>query len=77
MAHQYTDAVASHYAAYRPPLHELILMRVISNQTRFCDGLDVGCGTGRSSGALAKGLDAGKQKTIEADLFYSLYRFDR
>ncbi|MCD0460391.1 class I SAM-dependent methyltransferase [Roseiconus lacunae] len=54
MAHQYTDAVASHYAAYRPPLHELILMRVIGNQTRFCDGLDVGCGTGRSSVALAK-----------------------
>jgi SAM-dependent methyltransferase len=48
----YGDRVAQHYQAYRPPLHELILQRVLGSETRFEVGLDIGCGTGRSTLAL-------------------------
>lgn len=54
MPHQYSEHIAAHYAAYRPPLHELILQRVFAEEAGFSDGLDVGCGTGRSSVALAE-----------------------
>ena len=54
MTEPYNQAVARHYAAYRPPLHKLILKRVFSTEQRFSDGLDVGCGTGRSTVALAE-----------------------
>lgn len=50
--HVYDDQVASHYAAFRPPLHEMILKRALG-AGRFNVALDVGCGTGRSSVALA------------------------
>lgn len=49
----YDGTAARHYAAYRPPLHELILSRVLSDDDAFFTGLDVGCGTGYSSIALA------------------------
>ncbi len=54
MTEQYNQTVAGHYAAYRPPLHQLILHRALSGMERFSDGLDVGCGTGHSSVALAE-----------------------
>ncbi len=54
MTEQYNQTVAGHYAAYRPPLHQLILNRALSGMERFSDGLDIGCGTGRSSVALAE-----------------------
>ncbi len=54
MTAHYDDTVAAHYAAYRPPLHLPILKRAIIGSKRFSDGLDVGCGTGRSSVALAE-----------------------
>jgi ubiquinone/menaquinone biosynthesis C-methylase UbiE len=50
----YSLAIANHYRAYRPPLHETILALVISKKEIFESGLDVGCGTGYSSIALAK-----------------------
>lgn len=53
MAEQYNQAIATHYAAYRPPLHQMILGRVISEKETFHQGLDVGCGTGYSAVALA------------------------
>lgn len=53
MTASYHQAVAAHYAAYRPPLHQLILERVLSGEKTFSSGLDVGCGTGRSAVALA------------------------
>lgn len=53
MTDQYNETVAEHYAAYRPPLHQLILKRVLADAGSFSDGLDVGCGTGRSSVALS------------------------
>ena len=52
MSDKYTETVAAHYAAYRPPLHPHILKRVLSNAGTFAVGLDIGCGTGRSSVAL-------------------------
>lgn len=54
MAHRYNSAVAQHYAAFRPPLHELILERLVPPSRRYQNGLDVGCGTGRSAVALAQ-----------------------
>lgn len=53
MTEQYDATAALHYAAYRPPLHSLILQRLIQPGERFRHGLDVGCGTGYSSIALA------------------------
>lgn len=53
MTERYDDAVAGHYAAFRPPLHRLILERLIPPGERFRAGLDVGCGTGYSAIALA------------------------
>lgn len=49
----YTPLLAYHYSAYRPPLHELILQRLLPNQPTFTTGLDIGCGTGYSTRALA------------------------
>ena len=54
--HRYDAAVARHYATYRPPLHAPILARVLDGQ-RFENGLDIGCGTGWSSLALADYCD--------------------
>ncbi len=54
IAEQYNSLVAKHYAAYRPPFHQLILTRVISEDESFRTGLDIGCGTGYSSIALSK-----------------------
>ena len=51
---EYDAITAAHYAAYRPPLHGPILERLLGNDRSDVLGLDVGCGTGRSSVALAK-----------------------
>src|ERR1044071_950921 len=53
MAERYDEVAAAHYAAYRPPLHRIILDRVLSGGEWFSLGLDVGCGTGYSAVALA------------------------
>lgn len=50
--HVYDGQIARHYAAYRPPLHKLILDEALYGRT-FEVGLDVGCGTGYSAVALA------------------------
>lgn len=50
----YDESIATHYAAYRPPLHEIILKRAIASSDNQRLGLDIGCGTGRSSRALKK-----------------------
>lgn len=52
-AEQYGPIVAAHYSAYRPPLHQIILERVLDDDEPFAVGLDVGCGTGCSTVALA------------------------
>lgn len=57
MNEPYSEAVATHYAAYRPPLHRTILTRVLAGTGGFSDALDVGCGTGWSSLALAEFCD--------------------
>ena len=53
MSNEYKQNIAHHYAAYRPPLHSLILNKMLATQT-FELGLDVGSGTGQSSLALAQ-----------------------
>jgi len=57
MSERYDPSAAWHYAAYRPPLHEIILDRALSTGQRFRVGLDVGCGTGYSAIALARYCD--------------------
>lgn len=54
MKHEYDVIIARHYAAYRPPLHQVILKRCFKERvdSKFKFGLDVGCGTGQSSVAL-------------------------
>jgi SAM-dependent methyltransferase len=54
MTERYDTAAAAHYAAYRPPLHRLILRRALGDDARFGEGLDIGCGTGYSALALAE-----------------------
>ena len=49
----YTEKIASHYATYRPPLHSIILKKVLAGSSGFQNGLDIGCGTGYSTIALA------------------------
>jgi SAM-dependent methyltransferase len=54
MTDRYDSAVARHYAAYRPPLHRVILERVLRPGEFFQAGLDIGCGTGYSAVALTR-----------------------
>ncbi|MGR5092633.1 class I SAM-dependent methyltransferase [Vibrio maritimus] len=55
MSDEYNDQVSKHYAAYRPPIHGLILKQAIESiKASFVKGLDIGCGTGLSSNALAE-----------------------
>ena len=57
MNERYDSTAARHYAAYRPPLHRLILERAIRPNESYQVGLDVGCGTGYSAVALTKYCD--------------------
>ena len=48
---EYDKITAYHYKAYRPPLHALILKKCLHDAT-FKKGLDIGCGTGKSTTVL-------------------------
>lgn len=50
---EYDAITAAHYAAWRPPLHHLILAKALATGKHFEHGLDIGCGTGQSTHALA------------------------
>ncbi len=52
MDKEYDHTTAFHYAAYRPPLHSLILKKCMGAKRQFKSGLDIGCGTGLSAEAL-------------------------
>ncbi|PKF50476.1 class I SAM-dependent methyltransferase [Enterovibrio nigricans] len=52
MSDNYDSRTASHYAAFRPPLHQLILSDAVADLPKFTLGLDIGCGIGHSSIAL-------------------------
>lgn len=54
MTEEYDKITAFHYAAYRPPLHSMILREHLPASAKYKMGLDVGCGAGHSSIALAK-----------------------
>jgi SAM-dependent methyltransferase len=55
---RYDLVAAEHYAAYRPPLHAMLLERGLGEKTQFRSGIDIGCGTGYSAIALAEYCDA-------------------
>lgn len=67
----YDQATATHYAAFRPPLHRYIVHDALGGQ-RFETGLDIGCGTGWSTVALASvcqraiGVDSSPAMLAEA-----------
>ena len=53
MLNEYDHITANHYSAYRPSLHSKILNEYFEENGTHNFGLDVGCGTGHSSIALA------------------------
>lgn len=53
MVEKYTREVSKHYAAYRPPIHKMILECVLPAESRYQCGVDIGCGTGVSTIALS------------------------
>ena len=57
MSHEYDKTIAHHYKVYRPPLHKIILEKAINIDAKYKNGLDIGCGTGYSSVALADYCD--------------------
>jgi SAM-dependent methyltransferase len=74
----YESTTATHYAAYRPPLHKTILESVFSASRKRHIGLDIGCGTGRSTYALSKycshvvGIDPSMEMLKEAQVQHSI-----
>ncbi|WWE59969.1 class I SAM-dependent methyltransferase [Parasalinivibrio latis] len=54
MSEQYNTEISKHYAAYRPPIHQMILNANLSSLPSFHVGVDVGCGTGVSTVALSE-----------------------
>lgn len=57
MLKEYDQITAIHYSAYRPSLHSKILKEYFKEKVTYRLGLDVGCGTGQSSIALAHFCD--------------------
>jgi ubiquinone/menaquinone biosynthesis C-methylase UbiE len=57
MTSEYDHITAFHYASYRPSLHARILTKCFGNKF-YVSGLDIGCGTGQSSIALAGFCDS-------------------
>lgn len=47
----YDTTTATHYQAYRPPIHSLMLVEILEDSF-FESAIDIGCGTGTSSRAL-------------------------
>jgi SAM-dependent methyltransferase len=74
----YNAQVATHYSRYRPPLHEMILLKTIGKDKRFEIGLDIGCGTGKSSKPLSKfcnkvfGIDPSQSMIDNAETYPSI-----
>ena len=78
----YSNDIASHYAAYRPPIHQLILNENFEG-SNFDRGLDIGCGTGISTVALSRfctevqGIDPSRDMLERAEetesIHYSLF----
>lgn len=69
----YDAITASHYSAYRPPLHSIILGRALRQNRERQMGLDIGCGTGRSTQVLANfcnhviGLEPSKSMLLKTE----------
>lgn len=57
MSERYDEATAQHYVAYRPPLHQIALAKLLDKSERFLSGFDFGCGTGYSAIALTDYCD--------------------
>lgn len=69
----YDAITALHYAAYRPPLHSIILGRALRENKKRQIGLDIGCGTGRSAQELTTfcnyvvGLEPSKSMLLKSE----------
>ncbi|MDA0149865.1 class I SAM-dependent methyltransferase [Vibrio sp. LaRot3] len=53
MSDVYDREISLHYAAYRPPIHDMIIEQYLAQLPQFSFGLDIGCGAGASSHAIA------------------------
>lgn len=75
----YDQHTARHYAAYRPPLHEVILQKCLGDR-RFGYSLDIGCGTGSSTLPLVQfcdqviGIDPSREMLSKA-VFHSQVKY--
>ncbi|MCX9564034.1 class I SAM-dependent methyltransferase, partial [Vibrio cholerae] len=78
MSDEYNIEVSKHYAAYRPPIHSMILEEVLPLNKCFSKGLDVGCGTGVSTKALSRfcksiiGIDPSEAMLAQAKSFETM-----
>jgi len=69
----YDEITASHYSAYRPPFHSIILGRALRQNKNRQTGLDIGCETGRSAQELARfcnhvvGLEPSRAMLLKAE----------
>lgn len=78
MSKDYNTQVAFHYSKYRPPLHDTILSKALNQKNQFNCGLDIGCGTGKSTKSLSKfcsnvvGLDPSKSMIDNAEIHSSI-----
>lgn len=72
MSKEYDQITAFHYTAFRPALHAQILNETFGEHGKHYLGLDVGCGTGHSSIALANscekviGIDPSKEMLMKS-----------
>lgn len=69
-----SERIAESYARFRPPLHPLICARFmehISSSSRLRSALDVGCGAGASTAALAAHADT----VVGLDPYSAMLRF--
>ncbi|WP_260262059.1 class I SAM-dependent methyltransferase [Vibrio intestinalis] len=53
MSDVYDREISLHYAAYRPPIHNMIIAQYLAQLEPFNQGLDIGCGAGASTLAIA------------------------
>ena len=75
----YEDLTASHYSAYRPPFHSIILQIALSQNKIRQVGLEIGCGTGHSAKELARycnlviGLEPSKSMLLKIEKHGNLH----
>jgi hypothetical protein len=71
---RYSPAVTAHYAAYRPPLHDRLLARVLGDRDRHQTLARTLDDTDPFPGLQARLAAEGTPRSVGATLFWSTYR---